>query len=295
MSAVMEAINLIAKPPVSPGEVDETARRRRLVVNQTILIGRAAECQLRLSSLNVSRRHCLLRVSPAEAWVTDLHSSNGTYVDGQRLAPGEETRVGNGSKVIVGPYEFTVRSQRSVDNVGVDSAEEKELGSSATITVSEVTAVAAENSGAGVNESQLANRRSGANRRDPGTSGRKLRTLRNPPGSAARKRRINEEVDITWLSSETDDAASAVTQSVPLPLADSQVTIVSPVMPAGTIPEEIIVSWPGKRPAWTRVVLQRHWLAALVILVAVAGLLIWLCADQAIGTARETLKLVFAI
>jgi pSer/pThr/pTyr-binding forkhead associated (FHA) protein len=295
MSAVMEAINLIAKPPVSPGKVDETARRRRLVVNQTILIGRAAECQLRLSSLNVSRRHCLLRVSPAEAWVTDLQSSNGTYVDGQRLVPGEETRVGNGSKVIVGPYEFTVRSQSLSDNAGVDGADEKELGSSASITVSDVTTDTTESSGSVVDQSSQAEHGLGDNRRDPGTPTKKRRNLRTLAGTAARKRQISEEVDITWLSADSDGVASAVTHSVPLPLADSQVTIVSPVMPAGTIPEEIIVSWPGKRPAWKRVVHQRHWLAALVVFIAVAGLLIWLCTDHAIGTARETLKLVFAI
>ena len=295
MSAVMEAINLIAKPPVSPGKVDETAGRRRLVVNQTILIGRAAECQLRLSSLNVSRRHCLLRVSPTEAWVTDLHSSNGTYVNGKRLVPGEETRVVNGSKVIVGPYEFTVRSQSSSDNSGVNGADEKEMGSSATITVSDVTAVPSDGSGTPAAESLLADHRSAVDRRDPRTPARKVRNLRSLPGSAARKRRISEEVDITWLSDDTDGAASAVTQSVPLPLADSQVTIVSPVLPAGTIPEEIIVPWSGKRPAWKRAILQKHWLAALVVVVAVAGLLIWLCSDQAIGTAREALKRVFAI
>jgi pSer/pThr/pTyr-binding forkhead associated (FHA) protein len=51
------------------------------------VLGRAADCYPRLPSAfpyqDISRRHCLLSLQPWEVWVLDLHSTNGTYVNGQ--------------------------------------------------------------------------------------------------------------------------------------------------------------------------------------------------------------------
>jgi pSer/pThr/pTyr-binding forkhead associated (FHA) protein len=54
-----------------------------------ITIGRSEECAFRLHGelpdLFVSRRHCLIEVRPGWIEVRDLESSNGTYVNGQRI------------------------------------------------------------------------------------------------------------------------------------------------------------------------------------------------------------------
>lgn len=42
---------------------------------------------------NVSKRHARLRLDAAEAWVTDLGSLNGTFIDGRRLARDRPERV----------------------------------------------------------------------------------------------------------------------------------------------------------------------------------------------------------
>src|SRR5262245_17677589 len=51
------------------------------------VLGRGTECHARLPDespyQDVSRRHCLLRVNPSGVWVLDLHSRNGTFVNGQ--------------------------------------------------------------------------------------------------------------------------------------------------------------------------------------------------------------------
>src|SRR2546422_5781183 len=74
---------------------------REVTVNQAeFLIGRAADCDLRLRLSDVSRHHCLIRVGPNEAALVDLGSSNGTYLNGHRVlsqAPlhsGDEIRLG---------------------------------------------------------------------------------------------------------------------------------------------------------------------------------------------------------
>ena len=46
-----------------------------------ITVGRDEDCQLRLTSSLVSRRHCVLDIRPDGIWVRDLASQNGTYVN----------------------------------------------------------------------------------------------------------------------------------------------------------------------------------------------------------------------
>src|SRR4051812_13743905 len=64
------------------------------------IVGRHDDCQLRIKSSKVSRRHCEIFEKKGMLLVKDLGSSNGTYVngkkiDGQRvLEPGDELTVG---------------------------------------------------------------------------------------------------------------------------------------------------------------------------------------------------------
>jgi serine phosphatase RsbU (regulator of sigma subunit) len=59
---------------------------RRLRLDSTPLtIGRDAQCGLVLPSLDVSRRHCRVELRGAEIVANDLNSTNGTYIDGNRI------------------------------------------------------------------------------------------------------------------------------------------------------------------------------------------------------------------
>lgn len=64
------------------------------------LIGR--EGQLRVDGGLASRRHCLLRVGDAGATLEDLGSAHGTYLDGQRLAPGQALPVAGALDIRLG-------------------------------------------------------------------------------------------------------------------------------------------------------------------------------------------------
>lgn len=55
--------------------------KRLVLPEREIVVGRDEECQLRLTSSLVSRRHCILDVRPDGIWVRDLASQNGTYVN----------------------------------------------------------------------------------------------------------------------------------------------------------------------------------------------------------------------
>nr|WP_294850675.1 TIR domain-containing protein [uncultured Sphingomonas sp.] len=63
-------------------------------------IGRSAPAQIVLPDKSVSREHCIVGIANDELFVTDLNSTNGTFIDGQRitratmLPAGSELRVG---------------------------------------------------------------------------------------------------------------------------------------------------------------------------------------------------------
>lgn len=76
-------------------------------------IGRADDCDLKLESRTVSRQHCQLKLKSKGLTVADLHSRNGTYVNGQLIVPGERTLLHEGDELKVGKYFLKVLSNVS--------------------------------------------------------------------------------------------------------------------------------------------------------------------------------------
>ena len=68
--------------------------------------GRAADSDIFLEDVTVSRHHAVFKVDGDGLTVTDLGSTNGTYVNGRRheiaaLAPGDELMLGKFHLVVV--------------------------------------------------------------------------------------------------------------------------------------------------------------------------------------------------
>jgi pSer/pThr/pTyr-binding forkhead associated (FHA) protein len=91
----------LVEPGASPGE-----KREIPITKDEFLIGRGADCDLRLHASAISRHHCLLRVRGEEASVADLGSSNGTFVNGQRVR--SQTRLHRGDELRLGSYTFLI-------------------------------------------------------------------------------------------------------------------------------------------------------------------------------------------
>jgi pSer/pThr/pTyr-binding forkhead associated (FHA) protein len=87
-------------PPTVVIHVPGGGRPRTTKLVGTAVIGRAPECELRLDDTYISQQHARLFGRNGAWYVEDLGSTNGTFVNEQKLAapamvqPGDKIRVG---------------------------------------------------------------------------------------------------------------------------------------------------------------------------------------------------------
>jgi transcriptional regulator with GAF, ATPase, and Fis domain len=81
---------------------------RRLSRSRALVVGRTPDCDVRVTSPSVSRRHfSILEADPPI--VEDLQSANGTRISGQRLLPGAKATVAVGAPIQAGGIFFVVQ------------------------------------------------------------------------------------------------------------------------------------------------------------------------------------------
>jgi pSer/pThr/pTyr-binding forkhead associated (FHA) protein len=73
---------------------------------EEFLIGRGDDCDLCLHDPAISRHHCLIRMRGHETAISDLGSSNGTFINGHRLL--SQTKLNTGDTVNLGPFRYVV-------------------------------------------------------------------------------------------------------------------------------------------------------------------------------------------
>jgi pSer/pThr/pTyr-binding forkhead associated (FHA) protein len=80
---------------------------REVPINESeFLIGRGADCDLRLPVADISRHHCMIRIVVGEATLVDLGSSNGTFLNNQPVR--SQTALHSGDVLQVGDCQFVV-------------------------------------------------------------------------------------------------------------------------------------------------------------------------------------------
>ncbi len=111
-----------------PYLVDPTGREHSLR-NATSTIGRAVECDIVITSKRVSREHARLNRSGRRVMLEDAGSTNGTYLNDERIMAPMELR--DGDIVSVGDVKFTFHDPDST--LGVRLRVELDLEASAGI------------------------------------------------------------------------------------------------------------------------------------------------------------------
>jgi len=84
---------------------DDERRDFALTEPKTIL-GRRQDAHLRIPTNDVSRQHCAILMERDKLVAKDLGSSNGTFVNGKRIA---ESELKAGDRLRVGPVVFLVQ------------------------------------------------------------------------------------------------------------------------------------------------------------------------------------------
>ena len=87
----------------------ESAVRRVALTPGSLTIGRAPPCALLLEGPEVSRAHCRIDVQGDTVTVSDLHSTNGTFLDNKRLSGTAE--LVHGALLRIGGYVLTCQYQ----------------------------------------------------------------------------------------------------------------------------------------------------------------------------------------
>ena len=95
-------------------------RETRELEQGTYIIGRGASCRIRFSSPDVSERHAILTVRDGRAILEDLHSANGTYVNGEAVE--RAVTLDSGMVVQIGENMLRV-SDGEPEGVGTDASE----------------------------------------------------------------------------------------------------------------------------------------------------------------------------
>jgi len=89
----------------SAADADDDALTFRLPPGAVKTVGRAPRADFVVDAALVSRLHCRLTAADDSVDVTDLDSTNGTYINDQRVKSG---CIKNGDRLRIGRVEFTI-------------------------------------------------------------------------------------------------------------------------------------------------------------------------------------------
>ena len=140
-TAVAAAVAAAAPPPGAPvgappaaapppaGDPGAGPRKHRTVIGEldlsalqssVITIGRTPDNKIVVPHAQVSSRHAQIVQQAGQLFLEDLRSANGTFVRGQRIAPGQKVPIANGEKVYIGPMPLLVNIAGQQVNVVVE-------------------------------------------------------------------------------------------------------------------------------------------------------------------------------
>lgn len=111
---------------------------RKVRLHSDTTIGRSPECQLKVASNQISRRHCQIVIREALVAIKDLGSANGTFVNGRKVPAEVEIPLTPGTRVMLGPLHFTVEYELPGMEVAVPVVTEEEEVDTAALVLDSV-------------------------------------------------------------------------------------------------------------------------------------------------------------
>lgn len=147
------APSVVAPPPSQPQPFAPQKAKARTMFGEVdlgsiphggaareIVIGRLPTCEIVLPYPQLSARHAsLTRTQDNQLAVTDLGSTNGTYVRGARLSPGQPTIIEPRERIFVGPYPMVVDFDGHTIRAYIDTDRQEWTGNLVEIEALSVT------------------------------------------------------------------------------------------------------------------------------------------------------------
>ncbi len=111
----------------------------RIPPESVTIVGRQQGCQIRIVSSLVSRKHCELTERGGTLRIRDLGSSNGTYVNGQRIEGTKELEPG--FSLVIGSVVFRVDSARPAGSAEEPTVQSGTTPADTSVPLAETVAV----------------------------------------------------------------------------------------------------------------------------------------------------------
>ena len=81
---------------------------QEISVERDMLVGRHQDAEILLQSTDISRKHAALLFRDDHIWVKDLNSTNGTFVNGERVEQEQEIELHDGDMLQFASFMFMI-------------------------------------------------------------------------------------------------------------------------------------------------------------------------------------------
>ena len=92
-----------------PGTTYIVFQGRKVPIAHRLTLGRDPKCSITLEDKLASREHAVIQKIRDDFFIQDLHSTNGTFVNGTRIPPGDYVRLRMSDTILIGRTELSVR------------------------------------------------------------------------------------------------------------------------------------------------------------------------------------------
>ena len=91
-----------------PGTTYIVFQGNKVPIVHRLTIGREAKSSITLEDKLVSRTHAVIQKIKDDFFIQDQHSTNGTYVNGKKIPPGDYVRLQSSDTILIGRTELSV-------------------------------------------------------------------------------------------------------------------------------------------------------------------------------------------
>ena len=88
------------------------------------VVGRDPTCEIQIDNLGISRSHCQFLKRGAAYVVQDMNSSNGTFVNGKKVA---EHFLNDGDEVVIGKYALRFKNEEQAAQAPATAVEKSDV------------------------------------------------------------------------------------------------------------------------------------------------------------------------